>query len=278
VRVEETPPPCLTPTALTAANIAATAADLDWTESGTATKWDLEYGAPGFTPGTGTMISGITAKPYHLTGLTASSNYAFIVRADCGNNNLSGWSAASQFTTISSVPEFLTVTGTYSGLPVCFNATNTITIAGNNTTFLLESGGNAIFIAGQKVSFLPGAKFNSGSYMNAYIAPAGPYCTTTKDAEFASGQGELSAVAGNVYFSIYPNPTNNNFTLVQNGDKLYGNMKVEIFSMNGLKVLSTSMIGEKQHEFKTADLPSGLYFVKVVTEGYSETLKLIKTR
>ena len=46
----------------------------------------------------------------------------------------------------------------------------------------------------------------------------------------------------------------------------------------GEKMISASMIGEKQHEFKTADLQSGLYFVRVVADNYVETIKLVKTR
>jgi hypothetical protein len=38
------------------------------------------------------------------------------------------------------------------------------------------------------------------------------------------------------------------------------------------------MIGEQKHEFMTAALPAGLYFVKVVADDYAETIKLIKTQ
>ena len=270
-------PPCPAPTTLTSANVTATAADLNWVESGSATKWNLEYGAPGFVTGAGTLITGITSKPYHLSGLTQLTNYEFQVKADCGNSNLSGWSARAQFTTANSVPDNLPVTGTVtSGLPVCYNALNTITVAGNSTTFVMESGASATFIAGQKIFYLPGAWIKSGSYMHGYIAPTGPYCSTSKGGEL-SGQG-VAPVAANAWFSIFPNPTNNNVTLIQKGDQLYNNVRVEIYSVNGVKMLSGSMIGEKQHEFNTAGLQSGIYFVRVVADNYSETIKLVKTR
>ncbi|MCX6277861.1 MAG: T9SS type A sorting domain-containing protein [Bacteroidetes bacterium] len=78
------------------------------------------------------------------------------------------------------------------------------------------------------------------------------------------------------FFTLYPNPTNGNFTLVQKGDRQYGSVKVEIFGMRGDKVLSSQMIGEKKHEFVASALPAGLYFVKVVADDYTETIKLIK--
>ena len=48
--------------------------------------------------------------------------------------------------------------------------------------------------------------------------------------------------------------------------------------MNGAKVLTENMVGEKSHEFRFADLPGGLYFVKVVADNYVETIKLVKSR
>jgi len=90
---------CLAPVNLTATNIQPTQADLGWTESGTATTWDIEWGAQGFTLGTGTQILGVTSNPYTLFGLTQNSPYAFYVRADCGGGDLSAWSGPMNFAT-----------------------------------------------------------------------------------------------------------------------------------------------------------------------------------
>jgi hypothetical protein len=89
---------CPAPSALTASSTIPTEADLTWTESGSATQWDIEYGASGFTQGTGTTISGVTNNPYTLTGLTGSTDYDFYVRADCGGEQ-SIWSGPYSFTT-----------------------------------------------------------------------------------------------------------------------------------------------------------------------------------
>ena len=79
-------------------------------------------------------------------------------------------------------------------------------------------------------------------------------------------------------FTLFPNPTTGNFTLVQKGDKFFGTVKLEIYSMSGERVLTDRMIGEKMHEFRFSDVPGGLYFVRVVADDYVETIKLIKTR
>ena len=68
-----------------------TSANISWTERGTATSWEIEYGPHGFTLGSGTNIS-VTQNPYTLTNLTSATNYDVYVRSDCGNNDFSGWS------------------------------------------------------------------------------------------------------------------------------------------------------------------------------------------
>ena len=92
------PPACVPPSSLTASNITSSSADLVWTENGTATAWDLEYGAAPFTPtGTPTM-TGVT-NPYNYSGLTANTAYEFYVRADCGGDQ-SNWVGPYSFTTL----------------------------------------------------------------------------------------------------------------------------------------------------------------------------------
>ena len=85
-------PTCPRPKNLAASNPTLTSIDLAWTEMGTATSWEIEYGPMGFTPGTGT-IEPATSNPYTLNGLTHSTGYDFYVRATCGGNDNSYWSA-----------------------------------------------------------------------------------------------------------------------------------------------------------------------------------------
>ena len=82
----------------------------------------------------------------------------------------------------------------------------------------------------------------------------------------------------NAWFTLYPNPTSGNFTLMQKGERTFGSVKVEVYSMKGEKVMTERMVGEKSHEFSFASIPVGLYFVKVVADDYVETIKLVRTR
>ncbi|PKR80240.1 hypothetical protein CW751_11305 [Brumimicrobium salinarum] len=99
--VVETSPSCPEPTDLSIQNIDATTVDLAWTENGSATTWNVEYGPAGFTPGTGTSV---TTNPYSISGLTPETDYDFYVQADCGSGDVSTLSGPYSFTTLPTCP------------------------------------------------------------------------------------------------------------------------------------------------------------------------------
>jgi hypothetical protein len=91
------PVSCPQPESLSASNITQTTAFLGWTETGSATAWEYQYGPAGFTPSaTGTPA---TINPKPITGLIANSSYDFYVRADCGGGIYSDWSGPENFIT-----------------------------------------------------------------------------------------------------------------------------------------------------------------------------------
>ena len=75
---------------LTASNVGSSTADVSWTAGGTETSWNVEYGAAGFTLGTGTNTN-VTATTYSMTGLTPSTDYDVYVQAVCSATDLSYW-------------------------------------------------------------------------------------------------------------------------------------------------------------------------------------------
>ena len=93
---------CPEPSNLAATNITASSTDLSWISDGTETSWQLEYGASGFTLGTGTMLQ-VATNPYTLTGLDVFTGYDVYVRANCGANpgeDDSSWIGPVAFTTL----------------------------------------------------------------------------------------------------------------------------------------------------------------------------------
>lgn len=155
----------------------------------------------------------------------------------------------------------------------CYNAYQTITVSGLTVS---APSGHVELIAGEKISMMPGTVVASGAWLYAHISNS--FCPG--DAPMISSgivDSDKQIALSTFGFSIYPNPTNGNITLVQKGDNPSDQVKVEIYNMNGKAVISGLITGEKSREFSTSSLTSGVYFVKVVAGDHVETIKLIKT-
>jgi hypothetical protein len=123
-------PTCIEPTNLAINNVTNSSATLAWTEGGTATAWQIEYGAPGFTQGSGTLVSA-SSNPFELTGLPPNTSYSFYVRAVCSVTDSSFWTGPFQFKTLcNDATEFVMnfegiPTGTQSPMPDCWSKVGT---------------------------------------------------------------------------------------------------------------------------------------------------------
>jgi len=86
-------------------SISADAAKISWTPGTGNTGYKLEYGAAGFTPGTGTTVTGTypttpATPPVVLTGLTANTNYDVYLEEYCNSGtDTVGFPSAQGFTT-----------------------------------------------------------------------------------------------------------------------------------------------------------------------------------
>jgi hypothetical protein len=163
-----------------------------------------------------------------------------------------------------------------SGQSSCYDALQIITVAGTGSQFIVSAGSSVELIAGQRINYLPGTRVLSGGYMHGYIAPGGPFCPLAPAKAVTGYENEISSVTEQQFFRIYPNPTTGTFTLEQKGDNDYPKVKLEIYDLRGTRVLAAELVGEKKSEFSLSTFPAGLYFVKLLAEDYTETIKLIK--
>lgn len=74
---------------LTVINESETTIGIGWTAGSTESSWNIEWGAGGFTPGTGNEIGAATSSitSYAINGLTPSTDYDIYVQADCGSES-----------------------------------------------------------------------------------------------------------------------------------------------------------------------------------------------
>lgn len=119
------PPTCLAPLSLSISNITANAAELGWTEYGTANTYNVKYGIAGFNPATEGETIVVSSTSYELTNLEQNSTYDWYVQAVCSAEETSSWTGPKSFITACgpvSIPYFESFdTETAPALPRCMS-------------------------------------------------------------------------------------------------------------------------------------------------------------
>ena len=164
------------------------------------------------------------------------------------------------------------------GISVCYNASQTITVAGSATTFVVKNGGVATLIAGQNILFLPGTTVIPGGYLHGSITTSGQYCGTYLHplVNIANTKEEYAASSMASFFRVYPNPSNGIFFLEINSGLKSAQTYAEVFNMQGDRVLSFLSKNELTHQFSLDRCPAGVYFIRLVSETKTEIVKIIK--
>jgi hypothetical protein len=171
-----------------------------------------------------------------------------------------------------------------AGASNCYNASQTITVAGSGTFFTVEDGGSATLIAGLKINMLPGASVKPGGHLSGYIAPSGPFCASpgfmsrNPDGNITENDQEMPAnnTIG-AHFKVYPNPNTGKFTLVlSSGGEENETADILIYSLMGNTVLKEEMKGILKTDISLSDKPNGIYIIQVVSGNRTGTAKIIK--
>jgi hypothetical protein len=160
----------------------------------------------------------------------------------------------------------------------CYDATQTITVAGSGTYFTVLSGARVTMIAGQKIRYLAGTAVKKGGYMRGYITTNGQYCASLPPALMAvtTGEEELPVPVGQQEIRFYPNPTTGTVTMEFSGEIPEGTVTINLFSMQGEKVMERSVDGDRKHVLNIGDKPAGMYLIRVITGTKTFTGRIIK--
>ena len=168
-----------------------------------------------------------------------------------------------------------------NGQTACYDAIQTITVAGGGTNFIVNNGGSATFVAGQSIGFMPGVTVNSGGYLWGHITTSNSFCgaqaapITAAVKEEAITDVPLSASAAS-RLRAYPNPTSGMVTLDLSGTDGNSMTKAEIYTVSGMKISSLGLENSRKHEIGLSGLVPGIYFIHVITQSGSEVVKVIK--
>ena len=113
-------PACTKPMGLAVVSATTTTVTLSWTETGTATAWQI------CLDGDETNLIDANSNPFTIEGLTAATSYTAKVRANCGDEDYSDW---SNTVTIETLCDVITITESWSenfnsltaGIPNCWD-------------------------------------------------------------------------------------------------------------------------------------------------------------
>ena len=91
-------PTCPQPTNISVLDATNNTAVLQWTNGGSETQWQIEYGPQGYAQGTGTTVI-VNSNPGIINGLTSNTFYDAYVRAICSPGDSSFWTGIASFNT-----------------------------------------------------------------------------------------------------------------------------------------------------------------------------------
>ncbi|MFZ4521289.1 MAG: alpha/beta hydrolase fold domain-containing protein [Bacteroidales bacterium] len=225
-----------------------------------------------------TCASGKTEYSTSVTGLTGSTSYDLYFTAENAAFKLQPIPTRVAVTTAApAVPANLNLAGDITQT-ICYNAVNTITVAGTPSEFVVENGGQVTMIAGLNIVYLPGTRVLPGGYMKGYITTNGSWCGMKSANMVMSTENnpELPVISDLSLVKLYPNPTTGSFTIGVTNAPPDCRVYTVGYGMQGQKVFSADLTGESSHVFSLAGYPAGIYIVRIVAGEKVETIKIIK--
>lgn len=169
-----------------------------------------------------------------------------------------------------------------SGDVISYHASNDIE---NSNDFEVKSGANVTLLAGNSITLNPGFKVEAGAVFKADIQPC-DNGTTLKSATIQSTevinveQKINSQIINPEKFSLFPNPTNSDFSVSYTIEKA-SFVKIEIYDITGSKVktildINNQVAGNHYQNFSISELKSGTYIFVLTHKSGKITNKIIK--
>jgi exo-beta-1,3-glucanase (GH17 family) len=166
----------------------------------------------------------------------------------------------------------------------CFNAFDTITVAGNSTIVIFESGSSVDLIAGHSIIFLPGFQAYNGCYAHAYITTDSSFCDDSSDSYRIDQPKEKSLQEKLIYHKqiilqgeksakVYPNPNNGRIKIDLNN--FNSDADIYIYNMLGVKIYQSVSVNNPHYEINLPEIPSGIYLVRIQSGKEQFTKKIM---
>lgn len=237
--------------------------------------WTLPAGA------SGSSTSDTIAVTYSMSA--ASGSITVYASNNCGNGIAS---APFNVTVTPAVPLNLTVSDVLikNGQSVCYNALNTVTIAGDGNNFIVANTGSAHVIAGSKILLEPGTYVFEGGYFHGIITTNGTFCTLSKSlvASISADDNDLEAspqqdkTNGALSAFIYPNPTCGKLILEFRDNSDLVATQVKLFGPGGVMLFNKTVFIDGKYEISLENYKPGLYLLSCIWDSKTDIFKIIR--
>ncbi len=225
---------------------------------------------------------------WHLHSLAPGTYYWSVQAID--NSYAGGPFATEQtFTILPSIPATIAVAGDTigNGGAECYSALQTITVPGDGNPFLVQAGGSATFVAGEKIRFLPALTVDPGGYLQGYITTTYEFCpqpmmpagiASTRHNEVSGFEGVHYATSepGVGRVTVYPNPTWNSVTVRLTLPDLKDHATLVLRNLYGDRLGSYRLAGSGEIPIDLASCPPGIYLLTVTSEHFSGTVRIVR--
>ena len=174
------------------------------------------------------------------------------------------------------IDRFLTSEDIFQGEDQCFDAYETIILAGGGDTFIVEDGTGIDLIAGQSILMLPGTMVEYGGYMYARISTDGSFCDV-EEPIVASLKVDLPDGAtyqeplftpereksDKAFFRVFPNPTTGDFTVEITSGYTDTPYTIMVYGMRGETIIRNDQLTSLRHHLSLQGQQPGLYIIKL---------------
>lgn len=186
---------------------------------------------------------------------------------------------------------FLSNISLASGQQGCYNASHSITAAGNGKTVLFQSGSSAKLNAGALISLLPGFHAFEGSSVKMTLTDNPSLCNATSsiyvstcfeksasDHDRPSKKESAALVLEQTNYAkqlvrIYPNPNRGKFRIeLQN---FTGNTTVSVINFAGAVLYHSLMTNSGSQEIDLPGASQGLYFIRLKNQETTRIEKIL---
>lgn len=256
------------------ANVVATALNCDsvevtWNSGSTATSSYIEYGMPGFMPGTGTVVAN-AGSPYYITGLSFNTDYDIYVGDSCSVDGsiLAGPVAVKTDSLGPVMASFTYVQSdtTMADATVDFDASAS---SGSGLTYSWSFGN------GDSATTMDPSATYTGNGNYTVTLTVTDRCGSTDDTTMTITVGGVSIIENrfDANVEIYPNPSEGQFKV---NVTMGSNYNLVVSDLSGRIIYKENDLSiGASHVIDLGHVPAGVYLVHFSSKGLNVTQRII---